>query len=91
MNAVNTALRNAARELLEQSRSIPAPCGCAPQVRCDKHCRVKIQRAHDDGGHPGWVARCNGRSNGMLCTTGSISLPSLHDWATNHIINHRKS
>lgn len=34
---VSNAIRKAARQLLEDAKAIPAPCGCSPLGTCDRH------------------------------------------------------
>lgn len=93
-NAMNTAICKAAQQLLEESRNLPAPCGCTPKVRCDRHCRVKIRLRVDDDGRA-WVAECNGGGrNGQVFQHGDsrvwcLSLPSLHKVAAEHVREHR--
>lgn len=91
--AVAGAIRKAAAELLEQSRSLPAPCSCTPAVRCDRHCRVRIRLRVDDV--RGWVAECNGGGRpGRVFGHGDsrvwcLSLSALHEDGAEHIREHR--
>jgi hypothetical protein len=93
-DAVNTGIRKAAQQILEQARNFPAPCGCTPKVRCDRHCRVKIRLRVDDDGRA-WVGECNGggRNGHVFGHTDSrvwcLSLPALHKVAAEHIMDHR--
>lgn len=92
-DAARAGLRKAAEELLERSRALPAPCGCAPTVRCDRHCRVKIHPTRDLKGRRSWSAECTGvggldyphESDRMGCG----DLWTLHEWATEHVARHR--
>lgn len=92
--AVNVGIRKVAQQILDQARNLPAPCGCTPKVRCDRHCRVKIRLRVDDDGRA-WIAECNGggrddrvfghRDSRVWC----LSLPALHEVAAEHIREHR--
>ncbi|HLR94987.1 MAG TPA: hypothetical protein VK053_10705 [Jiangellaceae bacterium] len=87
------AVRAAAEEILERSRALPAPCGCTPTARCDRHCRVKIHPTRDLQGHRSWSAECDGRGNLDYPHDSSRvrcgDLWTLHDWATEHVARHR--
>lgn len=94
-DAARAGLRKSAEDLLERSRALPAPCGCAPTVRCDRHCRATI-RVGPDIGHPRrWFLECNGGGfvDGLDVhkpfRTAGWNLPALHQAATEHVARHR--
>ncbi|WP_026923305.1 hypothetical protein [Glycomyces arizonensis] len=87
-------IRRASGLMLEQSKNLPAPCGCAPKTGCDRHCRVKIRQQIDDDGRA-WVAECDGSGpGGHIFRHGDgrvwcLNLPALHKAATEHVAEHR--
>jgi hypothetical protein len=88
--AVAEAMRTAAAELMEKARNSPAPCGCTPKARCDRHCRVRITSRRDEDGDLIWDALCNGGLMEPRCAAAHGDLDRVHDWSTGHVTYHRK-
>jgi len=89
-SVMSAAIRKAARQLRETSLNLAAPCGCTPAVRCDRHCRARITTWRDVHGHLTWEARCNGSRGEFQCGAAFGDLDRVHDWATAHVIDHRR-
>jgi hypothetical protein len=93
---IGAAMRRASAQMIEQTRATPAPCGCAPKIRCDRHCRVKIRYHGSEYGVRYWVASCNGADGDERCRYAYDrmfcgDLRTLQDWAIAHVTEHRSA